>query len=61
MTKTIDRCEIYEATDGWRWRIRAANGEIIANGEAYHNVQDILNLFSQHFPQVDVQLPAVDQ
>jgi uncharacterized protein YegP (UPF0339 family) len=24
----------------WRWRLRAANGEIIANGEGYRNQQD---------------------
>jgi len=29
------RFEIYEATDGWRWRLVAANGEIVAIGEAY--------------------------
>ena len=28
--------EIYQAPDGWRWRLRAANGRIIADGgEAY--------------------------
>jgi uncharacterized protein YegP (UPF0339 family) len=29
------RAEIYKSADGWRWRIKAANGEIIALGEAY--------------------------
>lgn len=28
--------QVYEARDGWRWRLRAANNRIIADsGEAY--------------------------
>lgn len=28
--------EIYEAGDGWRWRLKATNGEIVADSaEAY--------------------------
>lgn len=28
--------EVYKAADGWRWRIKAANGRIVADGgEAY--------------------------
>lgn len=27
--------EVYESTDGWHWRLEAANGEITASGEAY--------------------------
>jgi uncharacterized protein YegP (UPF0339 family) len=33
--KPAPRFEIYKARDGWRWRLRGANGEIIARGEAY--------------------------
>ncbi len=30
------RFEIYQANDGWRWRLIAANGNIVADsGEAY--------------------------
>jgi uncharacterized protein YegP (UPF0339 family) len=29
---------VYRAQDGWRWRARAANGEIVSeSGEAYEN------------------------
>lgn len=28
---------------GWRWRLRAANGEPIASGEAYRNEADCLH------------------
>jgi uncharacterized protein YegP (UPF0339 family) len=33
------RAEIYHSDDGWRFRIKAANGEIIAVGEAYTSKQ----------------------
>jgi len=30
--------EIYEAKDGWRWRLIASNGHIVADsGEPYHS------------------------
>ena len=29
------KAEIYEAKDGWRFRIKAGNGEVVATGEAY--------------------------
>ena len=34
--------EIYKAADGWRWRLKSRNGEIIASGEAYQNRLDCL-------------------
>lgn len=44
-----DMIEIYEARRGlsrrkqWRWRIRAANGRIVANGgEGYNNRADLV-------------------
>lgn len=29
------KIELYEANDGWRFRIKSGNGEIVAVGEAY--------------------------
>lgn len=29
------RAEIYKSATDWRWRIKAANGEVIAVGEGY--------------------------
>jgi len=29
------RIELFEGVDGWRWRLRADNGEILATSEAY--------------------------
>ena len=31
--------EKYIASDGWRWRLKAANHEIIASGEAFVSEQ----------------------
>ncbi|MGW8565680.1 YegP family protein [Isoptericola sp. NPDC055881] len=37
------RIEIYEATDGWRWRLKARNGRIVADSaEAYTRRRDVL-------------------
>lgn len=29
------RFQVYRANDGWRWRLLAGNGRIIATGEAH--------------------------
>jgi len=35
--------EMYQAKDGWRWRARAANGKIVADGaEAYKTKAGLL-------------------
>ena len=34
------RFEVYQARDGWRWRLRAANGRIVATGEAHPRKAD---------------------
>jgi len=35
MSKRKPKLEIYKARDGWRWRLRASNGRILAcSGEA---------------------------
>jgi len=36
------RFVVYQARDGWRWRLVAANGRIIAeSGEAYTRKHDV--------------------
>ncbi len=36
--------EIYkDSTHQWRWRLKAANHEVIASGESYHNKSDCLH------------------
>lgn len=38
MTSKRTKVHVYKADDGWRWRLRASNGRIIADsGEAYTN------------------------
>jgi len=32
--------EVYQSGIQWRWRLRAANHQIIAHGESYHNRTD---------------------
>ena len=34
------RFEVYRAKDGWRWRLKAANGRTIATGEAHTRERD---------------------
>ena len=31
---------VYQSRDGWRWRLTAANGRIIATGEAHTRERD---------------------
>lgn len=34
--------EVYKARDGWRWRLKAVNGRIVAVGEAYTRERDAI-------------------
>lgn len=34
------RFVVYQAPDGWRWRLVAGNGEVVASGEAYTRKAD---------------------
>lgn len=36
------RFEVYKACDGWRWRLRARNGRVIAVGESHTRERDAL-------------------
>jgi uncharacterized protein YegP (UPF0339 family) len=41
------KATVYPASDGWRWRMIADNGEIVATGEAYvqrQDAEDVLGL-----------------
>jgi uncharacterized protein len=37
------RFELYRSGIEWRWRLRAANGEIIASGEGYSQREDCIH------------------
>lgn len=34
------RWDVYEAADGWRWRLLAANGRTLASGESHTRKAD---------------------
>jgi len=39
----VRRAEVYRDRFGeWRWRVKAANGEIVAQGESYTRKRDAL-------------------
>lgn len=52
--------EVYKADDGWRFRIKAGNGEIIATGEAYHNKGDAWETAESLLSEVD-RVTEVDE
>jgi uncharacterized protein YegP (UPF0339 family) len=39
---TASRAQVFERGDGWRFRIKAANGEVIATGESYVDKRDAI-------------------
>ena len=36
----LPKFSVYQATDGWRWRLVAANGRVLAQGEAHTRERD---------------------
>ena len=54
---TLDYAEIYKDDQGeWRFRVRSANHEIIAEGESYKNRQDMVDVLEFHFPTAAINL-----
>lgn len=47
------RLEVYLSVDGWRFRVKAANGEIIATGEAYDDKRDCKAAAAAIAPQLE--------
>jgi len=43
------RAEVYPSPDGWRFRVKAANGEIMCTGEAYVRRIDAESALKQLF------------
>lgn len=43
--KRTPTVEFYEAADGWRWRLRARNGRIVAQGESHGSKRDAVRAF----------------
>lgn len=38
--KRKPKFEVYPARDGWRWRLKAANGRVVASGEGHSRKAD---------------------
>jgi len=51
-----EQVEVYRASDGWRFRHRAANGEIDAQGEAYENRADCVDTVARLFPDTPINM-----
>lgn len=47
-----DTVEVYLAGDGWRWRVRARNGEVVGSGEAHPAREDAVTAAGRHHPPV---------
>lgn len=59
---TLDYAEIYKDDHGeWRYRIKASNHEIIAEGESYKNRQDMVDVLALHFPTAAINLRDLTQ
>lgn len=60
MSKRKPRVEKYEDSSGeWRWRLVAANGEIIATGESYvseSSVNRAIKTVIRAFKEAEVEL-----
>lgn len=45
MAADAPQFEIYENTEGWQWRLRATNGEIVAEGrQGYVDRSECVNM-----------------
>ena len=42
MPPRVPQMQVYRSADGWRWRLRAANGRTLAQGEAHTRRRDAL-------------------
>jgi uncharacterized protein YegP (UPF0339 family) len=57
----MDRVELYKSEDGYRWRRRAPNGEILSHGEAYTRLHDALVGARRANPDVPVEIPTKEE
>jgi len=49
----VTRVEVYLSVDGWRFRVKGGNGEIMAVGEAYESKSDCLAAVGALVPQLE--------
>ena len=53
--KRTDYAEVFKSRDGWRWRLKAANHEVLSIGEAYTRRRDAVRGVQRAHPGVRVQ------
>lgn len=44
----MSKYEWYKTSDGYRWRLKAANGKIVASGEGYKRKRGVLDGIAAH-------------
>jgi uncharacterized protein len=54
------RFEIYKSKGEWRWRLKARNGEVIANGEGYKNKIDCRAIVAQ-IQSLNTRMASVEE
>lgn len=54
MPTNVYEIEVYRSGDGWRWRAKAGNGEIVATGEQHGSFSDARRAASDVFPGVPI-------
>ena len=47
--------ELYSSSDGWRFRIKAGNGETLATGESYVDKRDAVRAIKGLAPDVPIR------
>jgi Uncharacterized conserved protein len=52
----VDHIEVFQSEDDhmWRWRAKAANGEIVASGEGHSRAEDAERAANGVFPEVRI-------
>ena len=57
MSYAEHRAEVYHSADGWRFRIKASNGEIIAQGESYESKAGAITGVERVHPGITITQP----
>lgn len=50
-----DTVTVYSTSSGFRWRVRAKNGEIVGTGEAHPHPKSAVAAAERHHPRVEVE------
>jgi uncharacterized protein YegP (UPF0339 family) len=56
----VKSLEVYEAADGYRWRGRAGNGEIVCTGESHPTVGNAIRAAEGVFPGIPLHVEDME-